>query len=116
MELVVPQPHVCQPIKSGRRNRPAEGAGCTKAGVIGHDEEDIRSTIWRGHRFWKVGRRLARFATNDASELWLWDWENGRTARWRCRSVGGRGLLSKRLMTSRSKCNGNRAGSEKLRE
>src|SRR5262249_42677099 len=111
VELVVPQTAVRQTIERRRWNRSSQGAGCAKARVVSHDEQDIRSAIGRSHSLGEVRLRFASFATNHTFERWLWNRENSGTARWTYTLV----LLSQGRMACHREYHGNRTSHDQLR-
>ena len=73
VELRVAQSSIRDAIHRGCRNDSAEGAGRCEADVLGHDEQNIGSSLRRnnGHRL--GGLRLSGIELNLAIKfLWWW--------------------------------------------
>src|SRR5208283_2627528 len=72
IEIGVAKSHRRDPVERRRRYHPAEGTGNTEAGVISHDQQDVRCTLGRLHAGRPVRRRLRGVAPDLSFELWRW--------------------------------------------
>src|SRR5262249_51385740 len=81
VELVVANPALVNSIKVWRRDRPPEGACGAEAGVVGQDQQHIRSARRRVNGLRKSRLGLAGFTPDHAAKLRLGGRENRRNAR-----------------------------------
>src|SRR3546814_16349986 len=47
MEIIVTRPLLCQAVEIGRRDWPAQGAGCAEAHIVSNDPPDVRCVLCR---------------------------------------------------------------------
>ena len=79
--MVVAEAAVGHAIEGGRGDRAAEGAGRTEAGVVGHDEQDVRRALGSRHRLGEVRLGFVGLASDDAAERRIRDRKDLRAAR-----------------------------------